>query len=564
MKRKTSLPAQPIFFDLDLDLDINRTERPGVQCGTFGAFHWDGDALIHTGQNKFNMAKALSYLTPSLGSSFKQHLISFTAQGNYAPASYGNLISAFRTSLITYPTSSFDSSWIAKALTVPTFHRNKNRILSFFQHWSERDNAIISQSALSLLNDTVSSYRATPRNVLSDDPNKSWLTNEEYNALLSVVWDNYDRGKSGTQVTLIKLLSMQYARRPVQIANLKIGDIKENDGSDKLSPIGKVILFPGSKDKGAEISFRDSKFEPHSLANHLWDLCHIQCREVKTLYEKTLGLTLTDDQLKKLPLFCSEFRAGQSRQIIEGQSRLSLLTNLDSELFHLRRESISKILTWENNFPTCEFGESKTKYSLQQPPPSPRTGRTMVVTATRMRHTRARQLARQGIPHHMLSHWLGHTTEQSIDAYYNDPAEQARQLDETMAHALGPFAMAFTGVLIDSTAQATRASDLTSKLEFARSGVLKTVGHCGKFSFCATTSVPIPCYRCRYFEPLVDAPHQEVLNALEERQAAEQDVLKFGGTRNILIPIDLSADIHAVKSCIERCNASNAQRELNS
>ncbi|WP_159454568.1 site-specific integrase [Pseudomonas mandelii] len=508
------------------------------------------------------MEKALSNLNPTLVPSLKHHLISFTAQCDYAPASYGNLISAFRKALLTYPTSSFDSCWIAKALTVPTFHRIKNRILCFFLHWLERDNVMIDQSALSLLNGSAA-HLSAPRNVLSDDPNKSWLTNEEYDDLLSVVWNNYDSGKSSTQVTLIKLLSMQYARRPVQIANLKIGDIQENDGSDKMSPIGKVILFPGSKDKGAEIGFRDSKFEPHSMADHLWNLCHLQYLEARALYEETLGLSLTDDQLKKLPLFCSEFRVRQSRQLIEGQNRLSLLRNLDSELFHLRRESVSKILTWENNFPTCEYGEAKIKYSLQQPPTSPRTGRTMVVTATRMRHTRARQLARQGVPLHMLSHWLGHTSEQTLVAYYNDPAEQARQLDETMAPALAPFAMAFTGTLIDSADQATRANDQTSKLEFARAGLLKTVGHCGKFSFCATTSVPIPCYRCRYFEPLVDAPHQEVLDALEQRQTAEQQAFKIGGLRNILIPIDLSADIRAVKSCIGRCNARNARNARN-
>ncbi|MHC8333149.1 hypothetical protein [Pseudomonas sp. LB3P25] len=74
-----------------------------------------------------------------------------------------------------------------------------------------------------------------------------------------------------------------------------------------------------------------------------------------------------------------------------------------------------------------------------------------------------------------------------LAAYYNDPAEQARQIDEAMAPALTPFAMAFAGNLIDTTDQATKASDRSSKLEFARSGELKNVGHCGKLSFCATT-----------------------------------------------------------------------------
>ena len=130
-----------------------------------------------------------------------------------------------------------------------------------------------------------------------------------------------------------------------------------------------------------------------------------------------------------------------------------------------------------------------------------------------------------------------------------------------MAPELTPLAMAFTGNLIDSEEQATRHDDPTSKLEFASDTVLKNLGNCGKFSFCATTSVPVPCYRCKYFEPLVAAPHHEVLEALEIRQEAEKQSLKIGGTRNLLIPIDLSADIRAVQSCIERCNHRKAELE---
>ncbi|MNR24105.1 hypothetical protein D3C85_1411650 [compost metagenome] len=163
----------------------------------------------------------------------------------------------------------------------------------------------------------------------------------------------------------------------------------------------------------------------------------------------------------------------------------------------------------------------------------------------------------------MLSHWLGHLSEKAMDAYYNDPAEQARQLDEAMTPALAPLAMAFTGALIDSEQQAKKPIGPTSRLEFARAGALKNVGHCGKQSFCGTTSIPIPCYRCKHFEPLVDAPHHEVLEALLQRQLAEEQMPKIGGLRNLLTPIDLSSDIRAVENCISRCNARKTEQEMN-
>ena len=75
--------------------------------------------------------------------------------------------------------------------------------------------------------------------------------------------------------------------------------------------------------------------------------------------------------------------------------------------------------------------------------------------------------------------------------------------------------------------------------------------------------MPIPCYRCKFFEPLVNAPHHEVLEALIQRQIAERQTLSIGGQRNLLIPIDFSSDIRAVETCISLCNARKAELENN-
>lgn len=558
MNNKTSLPGTPMLFEAD----FKRTELPHQQEEE-AVFYWEDDSFVHSGQSTINMTKALSQMNPSLKASFKQHFVSFTKQGEYSPNTYISIMKSLNGALNEQPTSAFDTEWIAQALVKPAFHRSKRGLINFFLHWKERDSAAINQGALRLMNNTAACPPG-PRNVLSDDPEKSWLNNDEYEGLLSLIWNNYDRGDTGTQVTLIRLLSMQYARRPIQIAHLKIGDIRENDSSNRYGLTGRIVNFPGVKDITAETGFRDSKFEPHPLADHLWNLCNVQRQEVRALYEHTLGFTLTDDQLNKLPLFCNVARIKKARQILEDNRQLNLIENLDTRLFHLQPFRIIKVLSWIDNSPTCDYTAGQPLRSLRPKLPiSPRTGKPMVITATRMRHTRARQLARQGVSNHMLSNWLGHTSERSLDAYYNDPAEQARQLNEAMAPLLAPLAMAFAGTLIDTGDQATRASVPTSKLEFASASELKGVGHCGKNSFCATTSIPIPCYRCKHFEPLVDAPHREVLEALEQRQAKENQVLTIGGPRNLLLPIDLSADIRAVANCIARCNARKAEREIN-
>lgn len=537
-----------------IELDLNRTQPPNQNEVVF---YWDDDVLVHTGQVRINMAKGLSQLNPSLKTSFKLNFISFTKHGDYSPISYRYMSDAIRTVLNDYPTNIFDCKWIAQAQTRTAFKINKRIIIRFFQYWLEHDSDAINQDALRLLKDTAAHYREK-RNVLSDDPKKSWLTDEEYEDLLSAIWNNYDNGASCTQDTLMRLLSMQYARRPIQIAHLKLGDVRDSDASDSQSLDGHIIDFPGVKDSSAENDFRGSKFEPHPLADHLWDLCQIQRYEMRALYECNLGFALTDDKLNKLPLFCTKNRIKKARQLIESNLQYNLLESLDSRHFHMQALQVSAVLSWARNNPA-----RKTRESVRPKPPiSFRTNLETVVNATRIRHTRARQLARKGVPHNVLSHWLGHTFEGSLAAYYNDPAEQARQLDEAMAPILTPLAMAFAGTLIDSEDQTITASNPTSRLEFASAGVLHNVGRCGKHSFCATTSVPIPCYRCKHFEPLVDAPHHEVLEALIQRKIAEDHALKIGGPRNMLIPIDLSADIHAVKNCIARCDTRKAEREV--
>ena len=58
----------------------------------------------------------------------------------------------------------------------------------------------------------------------------------------------------------------------------------------------------------------------------------------------------------------------------------------------------------------------------------------------------------------------------------------------------------------------------------------------------------------------MDAPHEEVLAALRFRQAQENEMVKLGSARNLLIPIDLSDDIRAVERCIQLCKIKREQK----
>ena len=505
-------------------------------------FVWDKDIFCHVGHRHMDMTDALSQFDYTLKASFKQAALEFAIKGDYTPIGITSLFVATNASLKRFSVRVFDKSWIVQAMHVPAFMYNIGAIKKFFIFWKARDSQAISDEALQLL--AKIQGRRGKCNVLSDDPEKSWLTNEEYEALVASVWRNYEDSVFATSHTLMLLLSMQYARRPMQLAHLKIKDFRIAAPGDISGLSGPSVSFPGVKDKESKSGFRDSKFEHHPVPEHLWNLFDLQRNEVRALFERQLGIRLCDSEIEKLPVFAEAGRIKSAASKLTDHYRIDWHAQLDHQLFHMKADSVSRILAWRHN---------GRKYI--DPPLSHRTGRPIVVNATRLRHTRARQLARKEVPMHVLSYWMGHTSEKSLGAYYNDPAEDARKLNEAMAPALMPLAMAFAGNLIDSEEQASRYNDPTSRLEFAKRGELKNVGNCGRHSFCATTSVPIPCYRCRYFEPLVSAPHQEVLEALKSRQEEENLALHIGGARNLLVPIDLSADILAVQNCIDRCNA---------
>lgn len=519
------------------DSELNRTQSPKE---TRLDFFWKQDIFNHIGYMSINMVATLSKLAPAQKESFRQAILDFSVKGDYAASGIRSIFSALN---IFYKYTLSDIERVTRISTIPSLQIQIGALKNFFIFWKARDLHAITDEALQLLL-KARNYSAHSRNILSDDPEKSWLSDNEYEALLASVWRNYEDNLFTAGHTLMMLLSMQYARRPIQFSHLKIKDFRIATLGDSSGLSGKMVSFPGVKDMNSETGFRDSKFEHHPLPDHLWNLFKIQRNEIRAMLEPLFGTRLTDSDIDQLPVFTTENRIEKAIFWLTDHYRVNWRTFLDHHLFHITASEVSKSLN------------SKCYGRLGiEPPLSHRTDRPIVVNATRMRHTRARQLARKGVPLHVLSHWLGHTTEHSIRAYYNDPAEDARKLDEAMAPALMPLAMAFAGNLIDSEDQASRRNDPASRLEFAKEGELKNVGNCGKHTFCATTSVPIPCYRCRHFEPLVSAHHEEVLEALNIRQQEENLALRIGGARNLLVPIDLSADIIAVQNCINRCIA---------
>jgi integrase len=367
--------------------------------------------------------------------------------------------------------------------------------------------------------------------VTSGDPTEGWYTSQEYDDLISLYWDDLESGKSTLRDSTTLLLNAQFGRRGIQLANLKVCDFKSEGQTDGIS--GKRIVFPGAKDKSAEEWFRGSKSETHPVGDDLWDLCTQQIKSTIAHHEVFFGRKLDVEEIDQLP-----FLQKHTRTLGHLKHFDFLAVESDSQataIFHLSPASVSAIL-----------GRSHGTKILSQ-----RTGEPVREFAYRMRYTRARQLARMGVPRNTLQYWLGHEKDGALEHYYDDPAEDARQLDIEMQTILAPLAQAFLGSLRDRESDAIRGDDPSSRIELDGRNNL---GTCGEHGFCSA-SVPIPCYRCSKFQPWVDAPHEEVLIRLIERQEEENNIHLPSKSRRMLIPLQLEKDIAAVKLVITLCNA---------
>ncbi|HIE28698.1 TPA: hypothetical protein EYP66_15570 [Candidatus Poribacteria bacterium] len=370
--------------------------------------------------------------------------------------------------------------------------------------------------------------------IRSDNVEEGWYTDDEYTMLVSRIWSSYEIKEISLHKATLLLLSAQYGRRPVQIAHLKIGDLKSTGKSCGVS--GKRIEFPGAKDLSSP-DFRQSKIEVHPVGDDLWRLCQLQMNDSVKRFQTFLGRKLKPEVIKLLPLFPTQ-RPKLLQKKIELSTQLTTSAEdmLGSEILHPSPSSISTMI---------KRGPGR------DPIISERTGLSLNQNSYRNRYTRARQLARMGVPKTTLQYWLGHTSLISLDAYYDDPAERARMLNDQIAPLMAPLSQAFQGTLRNKEADAVRSDDPVSRIELDGREELE-VGTCGEHGFC-TASVPIPCYRCIHFQPWIYGPHHEVLKRLLERQKLENEIPRPNQGRRLLVPVQLDNDIKAVKVVIALC-----------
>lgn len=193
------------------------------------------------------------------------------------------------------------------------------------------------------------------------------------------------------------------------------------------------------------------------------------------------------------------------------------------------------------------FTELVRQFSKRMNLVSPRTMRSLHISARRLRYTFATTMVELGVSRKVLAAMLDHSDTQHVQVYYALKGRRlTRILDRAAALKLGPLMRLFRGTLVPSSASAVNGSDPAKSIRFVgdTSAIPPVeIGACGQDRLCALDP-PFSCYLCPKFQPYVEADHQAVLNELlvsrEDRQT------KYGSR----LSIQLDDVIYAVAQVI--------------
>lgn len=358
--------------------------------------------------------------------------------------------------------------------------------------------------------------------VITSNPTTGPYTDIEIQALID--WANMAVSsrtiRFASYAQLLTLLIT--ARRTVQIAALRGKDlIEERTGSVSLFRLN----VPRAKQRGG--GFRRS-FRSVAVIDDLYTVLRHQHRQSVALVEKAVGAELPENLKFEVPIFINEMVA---KKIANVHTLTDLLLGTKPDVLHATVKSLKYDLRRIAELCTVR---------------SERTGEPIRIFARRFRYTRGTKLRREGFSPFVIAELLDHSDIQNVAVYTKNTAQEAVTISELVGAKLAPFAQACLGTLVPSEREAIRGDDPSSRVPNHRQ---HPIGTCGNYGFCSAGFKA--CYTCRFFQPWMYGPHDEVLRELyvEKRRA------RAAGCAEEVVNAD-DRLILAVEDCLARCKVA--------
>ncbi|CAM5286816.1 hypothetical protein AFAE65S_00135 [Alcaligenes phenolicus] len=361
--------------------------------------------------------------------------------------------------------------------------------------------------------------------VITSDPETGPYTDIEVQGLLD--WAN--AAVSSRKIHFLDyaylLTLLMTARRPVQIAALRGKDLVTESGGG--APLCRLNV-PRAKQRGG--GFRQS-FRSLAIIEDLHTVLTHQHQLSVGLVEQKLKVKLPQDLVAEIPIFINEIGL---KEVASLSSMKALLLGSQPDALHIttsRLQVALKDIAW-----LCTAR-------------SERTGKPLRISATRFRYTRGTKLRREGFSAFVIAELLDHSDVQNVAVYTQNTAREAVVINELIGPKLAPFAQACLGTLVPSEREAIRGDDPHSRIP---NHLHNPVGTCGNYGFCASGFKA--CYTCRFFQPWLDGPHEEVLLELYR----EKERARAAGCAEEVVNAD-DRLILAVEDCVARCRAAKLE-----
>lgn len=345
--------------------------------------------------------------------------------------------------------------------------------------------------------------------VRTHDPVHGPFSEAEYTALYKAVDAAYGLGEVPQWVTLLTRLLFVCGGRISQYASLKLMDLTSRDGS-------LFLQLPQVKngEKHSRMLFKEFSLSP----------------QTGRFAQEFIDAQLLAGQTRESPMFREDLvmkRPGEQRR-----------SSTDLFLGHCTGQTLSRVLV----------------SSLEQiTPPTERLNYAGTpVAPKRFRYTRGTRMAEEGASKAVIADTLGHADLQNVDVYFEGSPKIVENIDKTMGGMLAPLAGAYRGRLIADEAHSTHKGAAGSRIIDFRVGTTPLASCSGKGRGCAFDK-PVACYTCFKFEPWLDAPHEKVLERLENERRKHGDDPRMAAINDDAI--------QAVREVIAECAQVRAQRE---
>lgn len=324
--------------------------------------------------------------------------------------------------------------------------------------------------------------------VRTRDPHTGPLTDLEFQALIAALYRALGEKRIRFDAFVLTMVFCATGRRPCQLRDLKVKDFVTTSGSDGAYIY--VLRVPRAKLQNSDDDVWRSEFKDIVLDPELGAMLttHVQnvLRRTKKIFDSA-----TCDVLNNVPMF---------------PNWIVLKDTLNASTF-----SVNELIRYDYTHRKAITISLSVSYCIDKlKVMSERLGAPMHIFPYRLRRTLATRAAREGCGDLVIAELLDHTDTQNVRIYTENVSDTVNPINVAVALRLAPLAQAFAGVLVDGDASARRGNDPTSLIKTS-DGV--GTGTCGKYGFCGALA-PIACYTCKFFQPWLDGPHEQILEGL--------------------------------------------------